>query len=226
MEVSQKIIELRSIGKSFAQASGVYKIFEDINFIVHSGEIVSIVGYSGSGKSTLLYILGLLDFPTYGEVIVNGINTASLNDDQLTDLRKKYLGFVYQHHHLLPEFSAIENLKITKMIDDGISSDKGLIELLSKFGLAEKAKNYPSQLSGGERQRVAIARAIVNKPKAILADEPTGNLDQKNAAVVLDFFLENVKRENIAAIIVTHNMDLAKRTDKVFVLANGRLELA
>lgn len=226
MKVSQKIIELKAVSKSFVQASCVYKVFEGVDFVVNPGEIISIVGHSGSGKSTLLHILGLLDLSTSGKVIVNGIDTSSLGDDKLTELRGKYLGFIYQYHHLLPEFSAIENLKITKMIgSDDKPSYNELMELLSRFDLTKKAQNYPSQLSGGERQRVAIARAMVNKPRVILADEPTGNLDQENANIVLDFFLENVKRENIAAIIVTHNMELVKKTDKIFILANGELRL-
>ena len=227
MGVLQRIIELQTVGKVFEQSSGSYKVFEDLDLAVNAGEIISIVGHSGSGKSTLLHILGLLDLPTSGKVIVKGVDATSLNDDKLTDLRRKYLGFVYQHHHLLPEFSAVENLIITKMIsDDSTPKNHDLCKLLLKFGLAEKAHHYPSQLSGGERQRVAIARAMVNRPEVILADEPTGNLDQENAKIVLDFFLENVRRENIAAIIVTHNMELAKKTDKIFVLANGKLELS
>lgn len=221
---SQKnLIELQAVSRSFSQGQSSYTVFENINFTIREGEIISIVGHSGSGKSTLLHILGLIDLPTSGRVLIGGKECSSSSGYELTELRKKHLGFIYQFHHLLPEFSAIENLKIANMVASEsqlVKSEAELLELLDKFGLKDKANNYPSQLSGGERQRVAIARAMVNQPKVILADEPTGNLDRYNANIVLSLLLENVRKENIATIIVTHNMELAKKTDKVFLLEN------
>lgn len=220
------LLELKSVCKSFTQGQDSYNILHNVNLVVNSGEIISIIGQSGSGKSTLLHLLGLIDLPNSGSILVDGVECSSFCDDSLTEMRRKYLGFVYQFHHLLPEFSAIDNLKVARMIggDDNFNEDE-FIELLKKFGLEDKAKNYPSQLSGGERQRVAIARAMVNNPKIILADEPTGNLDQCNAEIIFTLLLENVKKKNIAAVIVTHNMELAKKTDKMFLLSDGKLEL-
>ncbi|WHQ46672.1 MAG: ABC transporter ATP-binding protein [Candidatus Midichloria sp.] len=228
MNSQKNLIELQAVDKNFVQGQSSYVVFENINFTIRRGEIISIVGHSGSGKSTLLHILGLIDLPTSGRVLVESQECSFLSDYELTEIRKKYFGFIYQVHHLLPEFSAIENLKIANMIASENQLERSQHEflgLLDKFGLRDKANNYPSQLSGGERQRVAIARAMVNQPKVILADEPTGNLDQNNANMVLDLLLENVRKENIATIIVTHNMELAKKTNKVFLLANGKLEL-
>jgi lipoprotein-releasing system ATP-binding protein len=217
------VLELKKVSKSFSASNSITNVLSEIDCTVRPGQIVSIIGRSGSGKSTLLHILGMLDKPSAGKVVFQGKECNDLSDNRLTAIRRNHIGFVYQQHHLLPEFNALDNLQIAQLIK--YKSDKKIaLEMLDKFNLRDKASNYPAQLSGGENQRVAIARALINNPAVLLADEPTGNLDEINAEIVFELLLSNVRMHNLAAVIVTHNMELAKKTDIVMILENGRLK--
>ncbi|AUR52885.1 ABC transporter ATP-binding protein [Aquella oligotrophica] len=220
------ILQTTKLSKSFTQSSGdKLQIFSNINFNLEAGATVSIVGSSGSGKTSLLQILAGLDSPTDGYVSIDGENLQQMNSNQLCQLRNKKLGFIYQFHHLLPEFTALENTLMPLII--GNKSDKQGKEyanyILSKLGLGKRTQHYPSQLSGGERQRVAIARAVINQPKIIFADEPTGNLDNTTAHQVLDIFLSLQQELNTSLIMVTHDHEIASRTQQKLTLHNGEL---
>ncbi len=224
MSFHEQVVELRSVTKSFTQGSQISTILNDLSFTIHKGECIAIVGSSGSGKSTLLHILGFLDRPSFGDMFFKSRKCTDINDLELTMLRRR-IGFIYQFHHLLPEFSALENLIIARAISSGsYPENKELLTYLERFNLQNKQHSKPSELSGGEKQRVAIARALVNNPEIILADEPTGNLDEVNAELVFDLLLENARLNNVAIVIVTHNIHLAKKADKIFILSGGKLE--
>lgn len=190
------------------------------------GQSVSIIGSSGSGKSTLMHILGGLDKPTSGSVVLMGQDLSQLGQKQLGLLRNQYLGFVYQFHHLLPEFSALENVMMPLLIGKmkKAEAEQRAVEMLEKAGLKKRIQHRPSELSGGERQRAAIARALVTRPKCLLADEPTGNLDRKNAQNVLDMMLDLKSELNTSLIVVTHDDELAVRFERVMLMHDGRLE--
>lgn len=216
---------LRGIGRAFRQGGDRLVVLEDASLTVAPGEIVALIGPSGAGKSTLLQIAGLLERPDSGEVVVGGVAAGGLNDWQRTRLRRDHLGFVYQYHHLLPEFSALENVMIPQRI---AGRPKTLAaararDLLGDLGLAPRAGHRPGQLSGGEQQRVAIARALANGPRLLLADEPTGNLDPATADRVFDSLLSLVRTEGLAALVATHNPELARRMDRCVTLTGGRL---
>jgi lipoprotein-releasing system ATP-binding protein len=217
---------LKDIRRHFKQGrDGVLEVLRGASLVVEPGQIVALVGPSGAGKSTLLHIAGLLESPDQGEVWVAGQECGNLNDDRRTMLRRNALGFVYQYHHLLPEFSALENVAMPQMIA-GIAGSQACDQaraLLGRLGLAERVEHRPGQLSGGEQQRVAIARALANSPKVLLADEPTGNLDPHTADTVFHELLNLVRSTGIAALIATHNADLAQRMDKVVRLQDGKL---
>lgn len=189
------------------------------------GEIVALVGPSGAGKSTLLHIAGLLEKPTGGDVKIAGKSSMTMNDAQRTALRRDHLGFVYQFHHLLPEFTAQENVAMPLRISGQPrkQAQGRALELLDGMGLADRASHLPSQLSGGEQQRVAIVRALAVKPAVLLADEPTGNLDPQNAAKVFDGFVNFVREQGVAALIATHNMELARAMDRTLLMQDGKL---
>ena len=217
------VLQLRNIKRSFVQGGQKLDILRGVNLNIRRGEIAALLGPSGSGKTTLLQIAGLLEPPDSGDVIIGGHKVSSAADDYRTGLRRTHLGFVYQSHHLLPDFTALENLLLPQYIA-GAAADKAKAranELLKSVGLSARADHYPSQLSGGEQQRVAIARGLVNKPSLLLADEPTGNLDPKTAEEVFQLLLKTVKNEDIGALVVTHNHDLAKRMDRVLELKDG-----
>jgi lipoprotein-releasing system ATP-binding protein len=217
------ILELRNIAKAFTQASGILPILTDVSMQVWPGEMVALVGPSGSGKSTLLHIAGLLEYPDGGEVYIDRVATSTLSDSQRTRLRRTEIGFVYQFHHLLPEFSAIENVILPQMIR-GLSrkeAAKRATELLNYLGLKERLTHRPSQLSGGEQQRVAIARAVANAPRILLADEPTGNLDPRTSERVFNALTQLVRASGLAMICATHNMDIAARMDRRVTLKDG-----
>lgn len=219
-----KLYELCSVGKSFAEPVSV-SILEDLNFSLDLGERLAIIGASGSGKSTLLHLLGALDQPSQGKIFFQGQDFSQLSPTELAIIRNKYLGFVFQFHHLLPEFSAIENVAMPALIR-GESLNKVLPlarEMLASVGLKDKDKQRVATLSGGERQRVAIARAILSKPQVLLADEPTGNLDNANAELIGELLLELNAKLNMALIIVTHNQELAQLMGKAMELRAGRL---
>jgi len=219
------ILELRGIAKAFTQASGILPILTDVSLQVWPGEMVALVGPSGSGKSTLLHIAGLLDRPSAGEVWVKGRNCTNLPDAERSRLRRELLGFVYQYHHLLPEFSALENVILPQMVG-GKSyrlAKKQARDFLDALGLRERESHRPARLSGGEQQRVAIARAMANRPVLIMADEPTGNLDPATADRVFFQLDTLVKTANIGALVATHNYELAHRMTRILRIHEGRV---
>jgi len=218
-------LELQDIKRSYTQGEACLEVLKGATIAIAAGEIVGLLGPSGSGKSTLLHIAGLLERPTSGRIIIGSADCATLSDGQRTRIRREELGFVYQFHHLLPEFTARENVMLPQMIA-GTSRAKAAeraSELLAALGLAERLEHQPMQLSGGEQQRVAIARALANRPKILLADEPTGNLDPKTSGAVFDQLLDLVRGEGLAALIATHNYQLADRMDRSVVLEDGHL---
>lgn len=220
------VLELKNITRIYKQSDSSLTVLSNLNLTVKKGEVVALVGQSGSGKTTLLQIAGLLDNPTSGEVRISGEDLSRANDKKRTLMRQKNIGFIYQFHHLLPEFSALENVVLPQMIA-GVSRAKAeerAGELLAGLGLAERLTHRPARLSGGEQQRVAIARALANSPQIILADEPTGNLDPKTADSVFAIFMELAKRTGQSALVATHNIELAKRMDRIVHLEGGILK--
>jgi lipoprotein-releasing system ATP-binding protein len=221
------LLELTNISKSFRQGREDFFVFKDISLKIQSGQIAALVGPSGCGKSTLLQIIGLVDSPTHGSIFLDNQDCSRLTEDQACQFRRDNLGYIYQFHHLLPEFSAIENVAIAHMIKgfDKYQSLRKAEQTLVKFGLEGRMNNLPSELSGGEQQRVAIARAFVNSPKLILADEPTGNLDPHNSEKVFAEFISAAKEFGQTAIIVTHNMDLAAKADVIISFTDEGIEI-
>jgi lipoprotein-releasing system ATP-binding protein len=219
------LLLVRNLRKSFSNGGEALTIFKDLNLTLARGEIVALVGPSGAGKSTLLQMIGLLDTPSEGQIILDGRDVSSLDDGARTVLRRTALGFVYQFHHLLPEFTALENVMIPQMITgiDAHTATQAGQKMLSAMGLSHRLDHRPARLSGGEQQRVAIARALINRPRVLLADEPTGNLDPQTARGVFDVLLETVRGTGAGAIIATHNIDLAERMDRIIELKQGRI---
>lgn len=220
------VLELRDITRHYTQGASTLKVFDKLNFSIKSGQIVGLVGQSGSGKSSLLHIAGLLEKPTSGEVFIAGRNCVDLNDDARTKIRRYAVGFIYQFHHLLPEFTALENVIMPQMIA-GVGFKEASIRaksLLDKLGLGQRVEHRPPELSGGEQQRVAICRALANRPLVLLADEPTGNLDPKTSEAVHKEFLHLIEDEGLAAVIATHNLDLARTMHRVVNLEGGVLK--
>ena len=215
------------LGKDFREGSGeALHVLSGINFSIGAGETAAIIGASGSGKSTLLNLLGGLDKPTTGHVMLNDDNIFKVTEKTRRHARNQHLGFIYQFHHLLPEFTAVENVAMPKLIDgiDKYQAREKSIQLLTEVGLGDRLEHKPGELSGGERQRAAIARALINNPDCILADEPTGNLDRKNAELALDLILRLNREYRTALIMVTHDMHIAEQLDRVYVLEDGRLQ--
>lgn len=223
--MSNVLLALQALCKTYQSGESELNVLKGVDLTLARGEIVALVAQSGSGKSTLLHLAGLLEKPDAGTVVIDGQNAGALNDAGRTALRRKQIGFVYQSHHLLAEFTALENVAIPQMIA-GVPQAKAnlrAMELLEKFGLAGRAQHFSGKLSGGEKQRVAIARALANRPSILLADEPTGNLDVATSNVVFEEFLRVVRSENTAALIATHNPDLAARMDRSLRLHEGQL---
>ena len=221
----EAVIQCQNVGKTYDDGSLKVEVLRNIDFQVASGEGIGIIGASGSGKSTLLHILGGLDKPTSGEVKIQGQGLNSLSQVAIGQLRNRHLGFVYQFHHLLPEFSALENVMMPLLVarKSRAEAQAAAADILEKVGLGSRMTHRPGELSGGERQRAAIARALVTKPDCLLADEPTGNLDRKNATHALEMMLELKRELGTALIVVTHDEQLAKRFDRVLTMDDGYL---
>ncbi len=218
-------LELRGAVRRYTQAAESLEILRGVDLRIERGEMVALVGPSGSGKSTLLHTAGLLEPPTSGQVFFEGRDCGPLSDSERTRIRRDGIGFVYQFHHLLPEFTALENVMVPQMIaglDRNEAMDRAR-QLLELVGLADRASHRPARLSSGEQQRVAIVRAIANVPAVLLADEPTGNLDPQTSAEVFDQLRRIVEATKIAALVATHNMDLARRMDRIVALEGGKL---
>jgi len=220
-----EVIHCDSLGKTYAEGRLHTPVFDGLELTVHAGETVAILGASGAGKSTLLHLLGGLDTPTAGEVYVAGNKMSSLSDAERGRLRNRALGFVYQFHHLLPEFTALENVMMPVLMNgtsvrDAREKSKALLE---QVGLGHRLEHKPGELSGGERQRAAVARALVNKPACVLGDEPTGNLDERTAATVFELMLELNRAHKTSLVLVTHDRRLARRLDRVLELHEGKL---
>lgn len=224
-EQSVPALELREVRRTFVQGGAELHVLQGASLSIYPGEIVALVGPSGAGKSTLLHTAGLLERPNWGDVLVDGESCGGLPDDRRTALRRSKLGFVYQFHHLLPEFTALENVFLPQMaagVRKGTARQHAR-ELLAMVGLAERETHRPAKLSGGEQQRVAIARALANRPSVLIADEPTGNLDEHTADAVFDSLMDLVRNTGVAALIATHNLGLAARMDHVLSLRDGEI---
>lgn len=225
--IRDDVLSCSELYKSFAEGDLQVDVLRGINLEVARGESIAIMGTSGSGKSTLLHLLGGLDLPNKGEISIVGKNTIALTEEERGKLRNESLGFIYQFHHLLPEFTALENVAMPLLISDSCDTDsatKAAKELLQKVGLGDRLEHKPGELSGGERQRAAIARAMVAKPECILADEPTGNLDEITADQVFNLMLELKQDIGTSFIMVTHNSSLAEKMDKTYQLHDGLLD--
>lgn len=219
------VLECKNVAKIFNEGAAQVEVLQDVSLSVQPSELVAIVGQSGSGKSTLLHLLGGLDKPTKGEIFIAGKNIDKLSEKKRCYLRSHHLGFVYQFHHLLPEFTALENVCMPLLIrgESPAASVPQAEHLLEAIGLKNRLQHKVSELSGGERQRVAIARALVTKPLCVLADEPTGNLDPRNAEKVLQLFFDLQKLQQTSVVMVTHDGNIAKHAQRVLTLQDGRL---
>jgi len=223
--VLQPVLSLRGVGRAYTMGTGTLEVLKNVDLDVRPGEIVGLIGPSGSGKSSLLHAAGLLERPTVGQVAVQGVDCGGLKDTARTRLRLGAIGFIYQFHHLLPEFTALDNVALPQMIagKSQKAARERAEELLARIGLGDRLTHQPAQLSGGEQQRVAVARALANRPKLILADEPTGNLDPTTSGAVFQSLFDLARIEGVAALIATHNMELAGFMDRVFSLKDGHL---
>ena len=219
------ILRCEQMGKTYTEGPLDVEVLRNIDIDIQAAERIAIVGTSGSGKSTLLHLLGGLDLPSTGSVWINGQEMSGVSDKVRGELRNKHLGFVYQFHHLLPEFTALENVAMPLLIrgDDRKDADRAATDILEEIGLGHRLEHRPIELSGGERQRAAIARALVTQPQCVLADEPTGNLDHKTADNVFDMMMALNKKISTALVMVTHDLGLAERMDKIYQLEDGVL---
>lgn len=217
------VLELRAISRTYTTGEGALSVLREANLSLAPGELVGLIGPSGSGKSTLLHTAGLLERPDAGDVLLDGEDCLALNDTQRTQRRREKLGFVYQFHHLLPEFNAIDNVAMPLMVDGVAKGDahERAAKLLADMGLSERTRHQPGQLSGGEQQRVAIARALVNDPRLVIADEPTGNLDPATTDRVFAALAAKAREEGAAVLVATHNMGLTSHMDRVVTLEDG-----
>lgn len=224
-KISKKdiVLSVRDIKKTFVEGGQPLKILRGGGFDLYRGEIIALVGQSGSGKSTLLQCIGLLDKPTSGDIFINGMPVDKISEETRTILRRQKIGFVYQKHNLLSDFTALENV-VLPMLANGLDEETAnarAMKLLKSANVAHRATHYPSEMSGGEQQRTALARAIANNPSILLADEPTGNLDPEHATMVFDLLLDLVRKNKMSMLFVTHDMNLAKRADRIITIKDG-----
>ena len=228
MEQCSIVLEFKNISKIYKEGDdNELKVIENSSFSIAKNEIVFLIGRSGCGKSTLLQMAGLLDRQTDGDIIINSISTKDLNEKQRTNIRKNNIGFIYQAHHLMPEFTAIENVMIPLLIH-GVRKKEAFNQakdLIAELGLESKINNKTSELSGGEKQRIAIARAIITKPSIILADEPTGNLDSNNAIKIMQLLIDVIKKYNLSMLFVTHDTGLTSYADKIITIENKKIKI-
>jgi lipoprotein-releasing system ATP-binding protein len=219
------VVELINVRRKFVQGDVTIEVLRGVDLVVGKGELVALLGPSGSGKSTMLQAVGLLEGGFSGSIKLDGEEVSSAGVDRQTEIRRQKLGFVYQFHHLLPDFDALENVVLPQLIADATPEDavERATHLLTQLGLSERLHHRPSKLSGGEQQRVAVARALANRPKLVLADEPTGNLDEQTADIVLGEFMALVREQGSSAIVATHNERLAAKMDRIVRLQDGRL---
>ncbi|MCC7393239.1 MAG: ABC transporter ATP-binding protein [Sphingomonadaceae bacterium] len=220
------VLDVRGLSRSFMQGDTQIEVLKSVSLALQPGQVVALLGASGAGKSTLLQAVGLLEGGFDGNIVIDGEIVGIMDAAERTRVRREKLGFIYQFHHLLPDFTALENVVMPQLIcgRDGVAAAMRAEHLLGELGLAARLHHKPSQLSGGEQQRVAVARALANQPRLVLADEPTGNLDEATAAHVFDQFVQLVRAQKSAALVATHNEQLAKRMDHVLRLHNGGLE--
>lgn len=224
--MSDPVLSIRGLSRTYKSGDKILTVLNGVDLDVQPGEIVGLIGPSGSGKSSLLHAAGLLEHPDAGKIIIEGRDCSDLSDRQRTRVRLATIGFVYQAHHLLAEFTALDNVALPQMIA-GRSRKAARAradDLLSSLGLAERVNHQPAQMSGGEQQRVAIARALANSPRLLLADEPTGNLDPNTSGAVFESLYELARSQGVAALVATHNLDLARHMDRVVALKDGHLE--
>lgn len=226
MNSAAPVLTIRGLERTYVTAAGPLTVLRGVDLDVRPGEIVGLVGPSGSGKSSLLHAAGLLEHPDGGKIGIEGVDCTDLSERQRTRVRLTTIGFVYQFHHLLPEFSALDNVALPQMIA-GVGKAKArarAAEILGELGLGARVEHQPAQLSGGEQQRVAIGRALANRPRLLLADEPTGNLDPHTSTAVFENLYELARRTGVAAVVATHNLELARHMDRVLALKDGHLE--
>jgi lipoprotein-releasing system ATP-binding protein len=224
--MSEPVLSIRGLERAYVTGAGPLTVLRGVDLDVQPGEIVGLIGPSGSGKSSLLHAAGLLEHPNAGRITIEGRDCSDLPDRDRTRVRLATIGFVYQFHHLLPEFTALDNVALPLMIA-GVARGKAqarAAELLGELGLADRVQHQPAQMSGGEQQRVAVARALANSPRLLLADEPTGNLDPTTSTAVFENLYNLARRTGVAAVVATHNLELARHMDRVFALKDGHLE--
>ena len=226
--MSEAVLSIRGLERTYVTPAGALPVLRGVDLDVMPGEIVGLIGPSGSGKSSLLHAAGLLEHPDAGRITVQGVDCSQLAERERTRVRLATIGFVYQFHHLLPEFSALDNVALPLLIAGQGRKAAGdrARGLLGDLGLAARVEHQPAQLSGGEQQRVAVARALANSPRLLLADEPTGNLDPTTSTAVFDNLYALARKTGVAALVATHNLELARHMDRVFALKDGRLEAA
>jgi lipoprotein-releasing system ATP-binding protein len=226
MSDAQPVLSIRGLERSYVTGAGKLTVLRGVDLDVRPGEIVGLIGPSGSGKSSLLHAAGLLEHPDAGRITILGRDCSDLHDRERTRVRLATIGFVYQFHHLLPEFSALDNVALPMMIagQPRAAARARAQALLGELGLAERVRHQPAQMSGGEQQRVAVARALANSPRLLLADEPTGNLDPATSGAVFENLYALARKTGVAALVATHNLELARHMDRVFALKDGHLE--
>ncbi|MBW8814455.1 MAG: ABC transporter ATP-binding protein [Caulobacterales bacterium] len=224
--MNEPVLSIRGLQRTYVTAAGQLPVLRGVDLDVQPGEIVGLIGPSGSGKSSLLHAAGLLEHPNGGRISILGTDCSNLGERERTRVRLATIGFVYQFHHLLPEFSALDNVALPLLIagQPKKAAQARARALLTELGLAERVEHQPAQLSGGEQQRVAIARALANSPRLLLADEPTGNLDPGTSTTVFDALYALARKQGVAAVVATHNLELARHMDRVFALKDGHLE--